>query len=242
MKIITHDGMFHADELLASALIMHVHGSMQVVRTRELTIVELDDTEIWVLDVGGEYIPRDKNFDHHQNSNLPATNILVLEYMLAQEHISKELFSELVSIFTVVSDIDTRGYEEFNGFQFNSLIRMFNHIEDGWDKAMLVARSIIESAISTVNAVEESRNIWSRGTIVFPGVKVCDAFPIHWKRYKEESFLIHSEGELWKVHSINSKEYPLVSTGKEKFFHVGKFLAIYTNYDDALEAVKQVVI
>src|SRR3990167_4897328 len=63
----THDGTFHADEVTACALLL-CYGLIdknKVQRTRKKEI--LDQCE-YVCDVGGEYDPSRKKFDHHQIS------------------------------------------------------------------------------------------------------------------------------------------------------------------------------
>lgn len=65
MKIVTHSGKFHADEVFAVATLLLVHEGeeMEIVRSREPEIIETGDI---VVDVGGEYDPRKGRFDHHQ--------------------------------------------------------------------------------------------------------------------------------------------------------------------------------
>lgn len=63
----THDGLFHADEVTACALLLY-YGLIdkdQWTRTRNKKL--LDQCE-FVCDVGGEYNPKNKKFDHHQLS------------------------------------------------------------------------------------------------------------------------------------------------------------------------------
>ena len=86
MKIITHGGNAHLDDLMACALVlvnrtwsyqeMHEEATIEkafneacegvVIERREPTAEELEDKEILVLDVGGRYEPEKGNFDHHQ--------------------------------------------------------------------------------------------------------------------------------------------------------------------------------
>lgn len=63
----THDGVFHADEVTACAILLYYHliEKEKIVRTREKKL--LDRCE-FVCDVGGEYNPNQKRFDHHQLS------------------------------------------------------------------------------------------------------------------------------------------------------------------------------
>ncbi len=61
----THDGTFHADEVTACALLLvfDLIDKDKVYRTRDLS--KLKSCE-YVCDVGGEYNPALKRFDHHQ--------------------------------------------------------------------------------------------------------------------------------------------------------------------------------
>ena len=63
----THDGTFHADEVTAAALLIcyDLIDKNKIIRTRKKEI--LDRCE-FVCDVGGEYDPTRKKFDHHQLS------------------------------------------------------------------------------------------------------------------------------------------------------------------------------
>ena len=62
MKVGTHNGTFHADELVACAIIDMLHGPISLVRTRDTAILNECDL---VIDVGGKY-DGIKYFDHHQ--------------------------------------------------------------------------------------------------------------------------------------------------------------------------------
>lgn len=61
----THDGTFHADEVTACALLLvfDLIDRKRIVRSRNPEL--LKDCE-YVCDVGGEYVPEKKRFDHHQ--------------------------------------------------------------------------------------------------------------------------------------------------------------------------------
>jgi uncharacterized UPF0160 family protein len=65
LKVITHNGQFHPDDVCAVATIMHVYGkeNINVLRTRDRSEIEKADI---VVDVGGVYNPKTKRFDHHQ--------------------------------------------------------------------------------------------------------------------------------------------------------------------------------
>lgn len=71
MKIITHAGKAHLDDLMACAIaVAHLriwNDSTDItIERRGPTYEELDNREVVVLDVGGRYEPTNSNFDHHQ--------------------------------------------------------------------------------------------------------------------------------------------------------------------------------
>lgn len=66
LRVATHNGPFHADDVLALALVRaFVDPEVRVVRTRDRA--EMDAADL-VFDVGGELDPARRRFDHHQNS------------------------------------------------------------------------------------------------------------------------------------------------------------------------------
>ena len=66
MLVATHSGPFHADEVFAYALLRVFLGEeLELVRTRDPARIAAADVAI---DVGGEYDPARRRFDHHQSS------------------------------------------------------------------------------------------------------------------------------------------------------------------------------
>jgi len=63
MKVATHPGNFHADDVFAVAVLELVHGSLEVVRTRDADAQAAADVRV---DVGGRHDPASGDFDHHQ--------------------------------------------------------------------------------------------------------------------------------------------------------------------------------
>jgi uncharacterized UPF0160 family protein len=62
-KIGTHNGIFHADEVFACAIILEQFPDAEIVRTRDQAILDCCD---FVVDVGGVCDPANGRFDHHQ--------------------------------------------------------------------------------------------------------------------------------------------------------------------------------
>ena len=63
MKIGTHNGLFHADDVFAVTTLLLVYPGAEVVRTRDPEILDTCDI---IVDVGGVYDPEKGRFDHHQ--------------------------------------------------------------------------------------------------------------------------------------------------------------------------------
>ena len=69
IQVVTHSGIFHADELLACAALSIAYGrdNLAIIRTRDSKVLEVttQNKDTWVIDVGNSYDPEMLNFDHH---------------------------------------------------------------------------------------------------------------------------------------------------------------------------------
>lgn len=67
IKLITHSGSFHADDVFACAtlslLLENKKQNFEVIRTRDMDVIKTGD---YVFDVGGIYDADTNRFDHHQ--------------------------------------------------------------------------------------------------------------------------------------------------------------------------------
>ena len=63
MKVATHDGKFHADDVFATALLKHLYPDVEIIRSRDPKILATADLR---YDVGGKYYANTYDFDHHQ--------------------------------------------------------------------------------------------------------------------------------------------------------------------------------
>jgi len=62
MKIVTHSGTFHADDVFASVILRAALGDFDFIRTRDPALIASADI---VFDVGGVYDPASRRYDHH---------------------------------------------------------------------------------------------------------------------------------------------------------------------------------
>ena len=63
MRVATHPGNFHADDVFAVAVLRLAHGALELVRTRDEAQLAAADLRV---DVGGRSDPATGDFDHHQ--------------------------------------------------------------------------------------------------------------------------------------------------------------------------------
>ena len=238
MRIITHDGIFHADEVFAIALLHEVIGNCPIERTRNISIEDYENKDVWIVDVGGIYDVEKNLFDHHHDKFLPASCTLVLNELMSRHLITMHLYEELYKNFQTISTIDCNGFNQMNGFQVNSLVKSFNSLPDGFNIAVELAKCYIRAAIDTVNKIAESEEIWERGEDISRYIKLCDAFPIHWKRYNDHMFLIYPNNGKWNLLSIDSEDFPIVSNGAHEFLHNEKFIAVFPKKEDAIASAQ----
>ena len=80
--IITHPGSAHFDEVTAISLILAVYADTEFrIERREPLPAELEDSSVWVVDIGNRYEPENRNFDHHQQIDCPASFVLIAAYL-----------------------------------------------------------------------------------------------------------------------------------------------------------------
>lgn len=234
--LITHDGQFHADEVFTIALIHKAFGKIPYRRTRKVSQEELDNPDIWVLDQYGQLDVTKHNFDHHQDKSIQATNMLVLKFLQLQGLVSSDLYEILKRPFTAISDYDRNGPIPYNGFQVSELIKTFNNLEDGFEIALAMVTTWLQGLENLLAKKEEAERVYKDGRIIGSIVKVCRAFPILWHTMGSAKILVAPEKDTWRVHSSDTENYPIVSTGKELFLHENKFVAAYQNKQDAVVA------
>lgn len=92
--IATHDGPFHADDVLAVAMLKNFDypGNTRVLRTRDTEVLREAD---FVVDVGGVYDPATRRFDHHQRGYQArrASGVLYSSAGLVWKHLAPECFN-----------------------------------------------------------------------------------------------------------------------------------------------------
>lgn len=170
MKIITHDGQFHTDEIFAIVLLSKFvnHKRFEVIRTRDKVKLEKYKNKdwVWVIDVGGEYNHYMYNFDHHQQSfdtvnqfgNLLSSCGLIFKELtpFLKLKLSDYVYSRLETLVNKI-DMQDNGVEYYPEFEFISL---YNHAgENGFELALNAATNYLDNLFVKWENEEHNKNL-----------------------------------------------------------------------------------
>lgn len=242
-KIITHAGQFHADEILSIALLRVLGFDAPVERTFTPTEQDLADPQVFVLDVGKRYEPHLGNFDHHQDGSLNATNILVLYHFEEDIPGGLRVAAELAKrLFRRVSNIDCgRVAPDSNELpEFNTLIRAFNSLPNGFNRAVYVATEILDAMLETSRKAVSDEDRWyaleKQGGVAIQhdtNAILC------WKEKakKEGIYMLVCPNVRggYSVISRDAAELVIPEDSRQTFRHASGFMATYPDYETALD-------
>lgn len=95
LRIGTHSGSFHADEVFALAALRLKHGAIGIIRTRDAEALAQCDLRV---DVGRKYDPSTGDFDHHQGDAGQRENgIRYASFGLIWKEVGEELCGSAVA-------------------------------------------------------------------------------------------------------------------------------------------------
>jgi uncharacterized UPF0160 family protein len=143
-----HDGIFHADEVTACALLIlfDLVDKEHIIRTRDPKV--LDACE-YVCDVGGLYDPKTKRFDHHQVSYKgPLSSAgMVIHYLVDQSIIPDEEYEFLYkNLIKGIDDHDNGKSPQVKGHAlFSHVIANFNPV--GYDASSQLLNEAFHNAL-----------------------------------------------------------------------------------------------
>jgi len=157
IQVASHNGPFHADDVMAYALIRSFFDtSATIIRTRDPDRI---DAAGIVIDVGGIYDPERLRFDHHQSTYTGPLSAagMVLEWLTLSGKIEEALSERLrTKLMNYVDAVDNGRVAPVEGIPcYPSLIQALNQpasTQDEFDRAFLVAHGIAAAWIAGIKA------------------------------------------------------------------------------------------
>ena len=104
MKVISHKPPRHFDDFLALVFLKskYPNAEIEFIAPQDPVLKKYkNDKDTILVDVGGDYNPEMKNYDHHHNAELPCSFVLVIENEFPQE---KEILNHPAVKFIDLSD------------------------------------------------------------------------------------------------------------------------------------------
>lgn len=153
MKLVTHNGHFHYDEVLATAVLLEIYPDAELTRTRDASVIEAGDI---VFDVGAEFDPAKNRFDHHQKSfdhTFSANyDIKLSSAGLIFKFFHERLFEKYGVFKTspIFNDVKTKIYEE--------MFLPADAIDNGVDIAGKINPRTIADVVSSFNSYSEDES------------------------------------------------------------------------------------
>lgn len=249
MNIITHNGIFHADEVVAVALLKyHLEGVGEVIRTRDHELIRMASKTSYIIDVGGVYDNNNYMFDHHQDASLPCSAVLVWKWLKRGFYHGPKL-----NQFIDALSLADCGDKEF--FKWAETIpegvRTFVHLVSGFNrdpkdeqlqlaqfhKAVDFAMMVIKNEVYSSNEFELAKKEFNNSKrFIENGALVLEKFSHIWRELCDATYAIMPNPQGWQVLTRDSFTNPLPDTDSEDliFLHKGRFIAIFKTQEAAI--------
>ncbi len=184
VTIVTHNGSFHADEILGTATLFLAYEkdyTIEVVRTRDVRKINTSDI---VLDVGGVYDPNHNRFDHHQTggagirvNGIPyaAFGLVWKKYgtlVAGNKKIADNIENKIVLGIDALDnglEINTRLFNDVELYSLGDVFSAYrptwkedrNELDSIFMKLVEMAKEILKREIKKSTDKEEAKNIIS---------------------------------------------------------------------------------
>lgn len=224
ITIATHNGNFHADDVFSIAALKYIFPTFELVRTRNLDVIQEADL---VIDVGGEYDSEAGRFDHHQRggagereNGIPYSSFGLIwkKYGLTicnnDQDVANSVDAGLVSTIDAIDCGHVEGVAQ--GISLSQTISMFNPTwqEDGdfdscFDQAVEFAHVVLSRFIASANGGISAKAIVAKAITeaADPRLIVLQQYT-PWKRTvlnlsKEALFMVYpSQSGHWRIQTV----------------------------------------
>ena len=166
-RIVTHNGVFHIDEVAAIALLIvfgYVSEDIKIIRTRDKDIIfDSSCHGDYVIDVGGKYNGITL-FDHHQDASFTKSSAGLVWQMIEME----DKYPNISKLITIIDKQDL-GIEQAGEFTLVGEFKRLNgnpaNNEDNFKFAIKYMTNILFSMKREIESLVEAEKIVRNSTI-----------------------------------------------------------------------------
>ena len=257
--IVTHSETFHADEVLACAILQLIYGEIPIIRTRDIDLIKQHQNKksSIVVDVGSIFNSNMNNYDHHQmefkltardvdlhDTPIPlASSGLIWKYfgdkLTSNDEVHKVIYKRLL----LGVDADDNGIPHNSDYSIatlSNIISIFNcrnKQDEQFTKVLNLVKNILETSITRITKQINDSNI-CRSVI---NNAVCDNHiytldtPIEntsaMTQFGNVLFVLprNKEKTVWQIHTITDNMIPRIPIIKPDNFTLAPKEFIHKN-------------
>ena len=262
LKIVTHDGTFHSDEIFSIGLLLAFElkkgQAVQIVRSRDEVFLKEHRSmaDIFILDIGGDYNAELRNFDHHQDDDYfkdKAAVRLIFDYLLATKKMETIIATHLwENLIKLINQWDLGQEQKFVNYYHRplpSLISSYNRTTEDiseeniqFEKALRFGLEIIENEIFSHQQYQDAKRTFLQHRNINSHTVIFETFnPKHssfLKQYRNIRYYIYPYKGNWAVAAVNSKKHPLPDCSYCEhlvFSHKNHFLTVFDTKEAAIQ-------
>jgi uncharacterized UPF0160 family protein len=230
----THSGNFHADDVLAAAAMRLTKPDISILRSRDME--QLNKADI-LFDVGRVFNPATCRFDHHQleysetrDNGIPYSSFGLVWRELGDKLCDSAASANRVDLSLVQGvdaiDCGVSFSKEAQPVKLMSISAVLGSFNQGWqdmasaeannaafDRAVIVAQSILENAIREANGFEKAKAVVEHGELMENGRLLLLQHGAPWKesvlesaKYNQLLYVIYPDAQAkWHLSCVPDK-------------------------------------
>lgn len=266
----THDGCFHADDVIATVLLLSLNPKIRVHRVNKVSDEQQENKHTIVYDIGMG------RFDHHQENRrindfgFPYSAFGLLWEEFGREFLTQKGFVKVEKAFwkfkeEIVSKIDQGdncGYQNVVGFRENYTIKQFNATwyeiktdkkrqNEQFEKAMQYAKLLFENWIrklfEEVEMPDREKSIFERAVKKSKNGIVVLSENIPWREYLPEGdtdikiVISRNLRGGYSVSSVDSEKTKITGNPYLSFVHPSNFMGVADTLLYAIRAAEKIL-
>ncbi len=179
IRVVTHKGRFHFDEVLAIGMLTVFGGyKPTVIRTRDENIINEERIKgSFIIDVGMKF-DGVTLFDHHHDSTLRSSAGLIFDFLQLEDK-----YPELTEL-VIMADLHDLGIKQAGKFEMPMIVSNFNGIPEKEDSdfkdALDFTIRILNSIKHAQEKLEKTKLICERAEEIASGILLVDSNPGKW--------------------------------------------------------------